>query len=66
MARTVEQAWAKPEYEVLCHIGTSNGAVQVAQLEHKGRSVWKCKATAQRHANDYQAAHKRLAYVSAC
>lgn len=65
-ARDLEAKWAKPEYEVLCHVGHRDGAITVARLEHKGRSVWKSRATAERHAREYQAAHGRMAYASEC
>lgn len=66
MTRTLEAALTKPEYEVLCHVGYANGATQIARLDVKGRSVWKTRAAAERHAQEYQTAHNRLAYVSEC
>lgn len=62
--RTIEQQWERPEYEVLCELGFSNGAMQIARLEHKGRCVWKSRATAEKHAAEYSANHGRVAYVS--
>ena len=62
--RSLENAWAKPEYEVLVVLGYENGAQQIARLEHKGRSVWKTRRIAERHAKEYTAAHGTEAYVS--
>lgn len=62
----LEAKWAKPEYEVLCHVENKDGIIIVARLEHKGRSVWKSRTTAERHARDYQAAHGFMAYASEC
>lgn len=67
MVRTYETvAPADYLWEVLCVVGYANGAQQIARLEHKGRSTWKTKAIAERHAREYTAAHGRDAYVSEC
>lgn len=66
MNRTLAQRWEKPEYEVLCEIGFSHGALQIARLEHKGRAVWKTKRVAEKHAREYSEIHGRVAYVSEC
>jgi len=62
--RTLEQAWNRPEYEVLVVLGYEHGAQQLARLEHKGRSVWKTRRIAEQHAREYTAAHGKEAYVS--
>lgn len=62
--RTLEERWAKPEYEVLCELGIKYGAMQVARLEYRGRTIWKDRRTAERHAREYTAAHGLVAYVS--
>lgn len=54
----------KPEFEVLCELGVAHGALQIARLEHKGRSVWKTRRAAEKHAREYTAAHGHVAYVS--
>lgn len=66
MVRTLEERLARPHYEVFCVIGFENGAQQIARLEHKGRSEWKTRRIAERHAAEYRAAHGRDAYVSEC
>lgn len=53
-------------YEVLCVIGYVDGVQQIARLEHEGRSTWRTRAIAERHAREYTAAHGRDAYVSEC
>lgn len=54
----------KPEFEILCEIGFAYGAMQLARLEHKGRSVWKTRRIAEKHAREYTQVHGRVAYVS--
>lgn len=63
---TLEERWAKPSYEVFCVLGYVNGAQQIARLEHKGRSEWKTRRIAEKHAREYTALHGREAYVSEC
>lgn len=64
MARTLIERIEKPEYEVLCEMGFAHGAQQIARLDHRGRSVWKTRRIAEKHAREYSAAHGRVAYVS--
>ena len=64
MTRTLQDAWAKPEYEVLCEMGFAHGTLQLARLEHRGRTVWKTRRIAEKHAREFTALHGRTAYVS--
>lgn len=65
-AAPIEDRWQRPEYEVLCVIGYDGCVQQIARLEHKGRSVWRTRSIAERHAREYTAAHGCDAYVSEC
>ena len=62
--RTLMERLEAPEYEVFCVLGYENGARQIAVLEHKGRSKWKTRRVAERHAREYTEMHGREAYVS--
>jgi len=64
--RTLEQAWSKPEWEVLIESGFAHGAMQIARLDYRGRSVWKTRRIAEKHAAEFTAAHGKVAYVSEC
>ena len=64
--RNSGQRHAAPEYEVLCVTEYKDGAQQIARLEHKGRSVWKTKRIAERHAKEFTDMHGKEAYVSEC
>ena len=60
----MESRWDKPAYEVLVEIGFAHGAMQLARMEHKGRSTWKTRKIAEKHAADFTAWHGKIAYVS--
>jgi hypothetical protein len=62
--RSLEERWARPEYEVLCEMGFAHGALQIARLEHRGRAIWKTRRTAERHAREFTEKHGHVAYVS--
>ena len=62
---TVERL-EKPAFEVLCELGFNRGVLQIARLEHKGRSVWKTQRIAEKYAREYTEKHGFLAYVSLC
>lgn len=62
--RTLEERWARPEYEVLCEMSFAHGALQIARLQHRGRTIWKTRRTAEKHAHDFTARHGHVAYVS--
>lgn len=62
--QTLEERWARPEYEVLVVTGYANGAQQIARLEHRGRTSWKSKRTADRYAREFTEMHGNEAYVS--
>lgn len=64
--RTLEERYTAPMYEVIVCLGYENGAAQYARLEHKGRSEWKTKRIAEKHAREYKATHLRDAWASEC
>lgn len=66
MQRTLDDRTARPHYEVLVEIGFENGCLQIAYLEHMGRSEWRTRRTAEKHAREYTQKHGRAAYVSEC
>lgn len=50
------------KYLIKTEIGEDNPPVY-ARLEHKGRSEWKTKRIAQKHAREYKAIHLRDSWV---
>lgn len=49
-------------YEAIAAIDNPDGTVSYARIEHKGRSVWKTRRTARKHAMEYKALHLRDAW----
>ena len=63
---TRKDKWHSPRFEVLVVLGYENGAQQIAHLEANGRSEWKTRRIAERHAKEFQQLHGKEAYVSEC
>lgn len=63
MARTLEERWDNPIYEIVVELGFKDGCLQIGYLEHRGRSEWRTKRVAEKHAREYTEMHGRVAYV---
>lgn len=63
---TTQERWNLPRFEVLVVLGYENGAQQISRLEANGRSEWKTKRIAERHAKEFQQLHGKEAYASEC
>lgn len=50
-------------YEVIVQHEDSTGKIFYSRLEHKGRSTWKTKRIAQKHAREFKAVHLRDSWV---
>lgn len=66
LASMAESVHGKKEktWEVVCAIPDGAGRIRYARLEHKGRTSWKTKRIAEKHARDYKANHLRDSWVS--
>lgn len=63
---TTQDRWNSPRFQVLIVLGYENGVQQVSFLEVNGRSEWKTKRIAERHAKEFRQIHGKEAYVSEC
>ena len=51
-------------YEVVADVSPDPLVVRYARVEHRGRSEWRTKRTAEKHAREYRATHLRDAWVN--